>query len=263
MESTGAPQKKEGGKLNSNIWFSYHRQESFMYKCKFFCFNHAGGDSNIFMDWIKFDENIEVIPVEILGRRKRLREKCRTDFYRLTEDIAEQVIKDAEEDRIFVYGHSLGAILAFGVVSVLERTYHKNVEGLFVAGRFSPTDADPSPYRTRDGIDSLWKELVRIDDTAKPLLYNESFMKFYMPKVYSDYQLAEDYSYDGIPVHSPVYALCGNRDVLTRYGTMKNWSKVTNETFVYREFEGGHFFPYQESAEDVRKFIKESIRECI
>lgn len=249
--------------MNSNIWFPYKRRSDCSPGCKLFCFHHAGGDSNIFRDWIDLDKSIEVIPVEIPGRRKRIGEECRTDFAKLIDEIAIEVISNAKSDKIFIYGHSLGAILAFHLVGILENGYSKEVEGLFVAGREAPTDEDPSPYRTSMGINALKSELLRIGDTPKQLLDNEPFMDFYMPIVYSDYRLAEDYSYDGEIVNCPIYAMCGKNDVLTDFDIMKNWQQVTQKSFVLKEFEGGHFFAYQESSKAVKNFVIKHIRDSV
>ena len=97
--------------MNSNVWFPYKKRGDGNFDYKLFCFNHAGGDSNIFRDWIDFDESIEVMPIEIPGRRKRMGEKCSVDFAKLVDDIAREVILNAKSDRVFIYGHSLGAIL--------------------------------------------------------------------------------------------------------------------------------------------------------
>ena len=116
--------------MNSNVWFPYKKRGDGNFDYKLFCFNHAGGDSNIFRDWIDFDESIEVMPIEIPGRRKRMGEKCSVDFAKLVDDIAREVILNAKSDRVFIYGHSLGAILAFKLAVVLEKDYSKKVEGL-------------------------------------------------------------------------------------------------------------------------------------
>lgn len=247
--------------MNSNVWFPYKKRGDGNFDYKLFCFNHAGGDSNIFRDWIDFDESIEVMPIEIPGRRKRMGEKCSVDFAKLVDDIAREVILNAKSDRVFIYGHSLGAILAFELAVVLEKDYSKKVEGLFVAGRHAPTDEDPSPYRTTMGVNGLKSELLRLGDTPEQLLDNKPFMDFYLPIIYSDYKLAEDYSYGGEVVNCPIYAMCGKRDLLANFEMMKNWQQFTKKTFVLKDFEGGHFFAYDESSKDVKNFIIKNIKD--
>jgi surfactin synthase thioesterase subunit len=245
-----------------NVWFPY-KNENGERRCKLYCFNHAGGSSLIFKDWINLDESIEVIPVEIPGRRKRMSEKCRTDFQELINETAEQVLADAGADKVFVYGHSMGAVMAFSLAEILEKKYCKRVEGLFVAGRQAPADEDTSPYRTTMGMDSLRDELIRLGDTPKELLDDKTFMDFYLPVIYSDYKLSENYLYDGNNVSCPVYAMCGDTDISADIETMKRWQDYTNNTFSLMKFRGGHFFAYNESTEEVRKYIADHIKDSI
>ncbi len=245
--------------MKPNVWFPY-KTENNECNCKLYCFNHAGGSSLIFKDWINFDEKIEVIPIEMPGHRKRIGEKCRTDFSGLVGEVAEQVIADAAKDKVFIYGHSLGAALAFSLAETLENKYNKKVDGLFVAGRQAPADDDPSPYRTSMGMSSLKDELLRLGDTPKELLDDKQFMDFYLPIIFLDYKLSENYLYDGNTVNCPIYAMCGDMDALTDVEKMKNWQKVTKNTLDFKKFRGGHFFAYKESAEAVKKYIIHNIK---
>ena len=237
------------------MWFPYKTERNSSCRCKLFCFHHAGGSSLAFRDWIHLDSSIEVIPVELPGRGRRIREECRTDLAALMDEIGNEVIKEAKYDRVFLYGHSLGALLAFKLETVLENTYGKTAEGLFLSGRHAPGDQDPSPYTTDMGMQALKEELLRLGNTPGELLEDKSFLEYCMPIVFADYRLAEDFSGEEEKVNCPVCAMCGNTDDLAYAETVKNWCRITDKQFVFKEFQGGHFFVYKESPDEVKQCI--------
>ncbi len=246
-----------------NNWFPYEIDNK---KYKLICFNHAGGNSTIFKDWINWDEEVDVIPVEIPGRRRRIREECRTDFKGLVEDVSREIdrlrvkgILD-REGGIYIYGHSLGGALGFEVGKVLMDKYHFLVKALFIAGRHAPQDEDPTPYRTVMGIDKLKEELRRSGNTPEELLENDSFMSIFLPMIFADYQLHEDYKYDGRVIDCEIYTLSGSNDAEADINHMKNWETVTCKPLIQKEFIGGHFFAYEESSTEVKDFILNVIK---
>lgn len=246
-----------------NKWFPYEIGNK---KNKLICFNHAGGNSTIFKDWINWDEDLDVIPVEIPGRRRRMSEECRDDFKGLVEDISSQIdgLRKqgllSKEDGLYIYGHSLGGALGFEVGKVLMDKYNFLVKALFIAGRHAPQDEDPTPYRTSMGMDKLREELRRGGNTPEALLENDSFMKIFLPMIFADYRLHENYKYDGRSIDCEIYCLSGSKDTEADINHMKNWQEVTSKPLIQKEFKGGHFFAYEDSSKEVKDFILKVIK---
>lgn len=249
--------------MSNNPWFPYGIQKTDK-TYKLFCFNHAGGNTTVFQDWINMHESIDVIPVEIPGRRKRMSEKCETDFDKLTSDIAAQIYRKKGKSKIVLYGHSLGGAICFDVAKKMISIFGIFPAKLLIAGRHAPQDEDPTPYRTHMGIDKLKAELSRAGNTPDELLENESFMDVFMPMIFDDYRLHENYVFDGEPIDVPITAISGRLDVDANKDKMSRWKSVTTKTFRQKEFNGGHFFAYNESGADVKNFIIREILEiCI
>ncbi|MEI5926548.1 thioesterase II family protein [Bacillus sp. TD10] len=50
-------------------------------KIKLFCFHHAGGSSSAYYNWKDYlNKGIEIIPIELAGRGKRLKEPVYTSM---------------------------------------------------------------------------------------------------------------------------------------------------------------------------------------
>lgn len=215
-----------------------------------FCFHHAGGSARTFQGWRKTSE-ADFIPVELPGHGFRAREALCTDIRplaaRLAQAIAETVrARSSGFPGFSLFGHSLGAILAFCVADELVHNWRLRPEALYVAGRHAPQDEDPSPYRTHMGMAALERELRSLGHTPAELLENREFLDWMMPVLYSDYRLSESYVHRGIRIPVPIIAHWGNRDREAGPGQMCRWEAVTSGQFDIRGFEGDHFFPHQE-----------------
>ena len=64
-----------------------------MSKCQIFCLPYAGGSSLIYSDWrTLLSSHIEIVPIEMNGRGKRLVEPFYKDTQEAAEDILKQII---------------------------------------------------------------------------------------------------------------------------------------------------------------------------
>lgn len=241
-------------------WFPYNLKKSYK-PYKVFCFHHAGGSVSIFRNWLKFNPLVEIVPVEIPGRSIRIKESCITNFDELIKETSQAIVTQNSNDNrpTFIYGHSLGGIIAFQTTYVLRNSYNMDIKKLIVAGRHAPMDKDPVTYRSYMGIEKLKNELLRIGATPKALIENSDFAKIMLPMIFNDYKLHESYKYHGEVLDIPIVALSGKYDTDADFNHMKNWSKVTSSNFKQIEFKGGHFFPYEDTEKSVLKALLNEI----
>ena len=155
------------------------------------------GSIVVFNKWRNYSPSVDVIPVEIPGRGTRMEESCITDFETLIKQTTAALAGAYDGRPFFIYGHSLGAAVAFETACALQRTYNLKPEKLFVAGRHAPMDPDRSKYRCSMGIEALKADLLHLGMMDKDTLEDETFKEFFLPMIYKDYQLHEDYRYKG------------------------------------------------------------------
>ena len=227
---------------------------------KLFCFHHAGGSCIIFNKWKNLSPIVDVIPVEIPGHGIRMGEKCIVDFDQLVNILTKEVDRQCGDNNIYLYGHSLGAALAFEVAANLKKKYGRRVIKLFVAGRHPPYMNDPSEYRTSDGIEALKKDLLKLGMVTEDNIEDEVFKETFLPMIYADYRLHENYKYKGGIIDIPVVAFNGSDDGSAPKDVVAGWSRVTSSTFRQYQFYGGHFFPYNEREKDFLKTLLSEIK---
>lgn len=221
---------------------------------KMFCLPHAGGSATVYTKWKKYlDENIELQPVELSGRGSRMNEPLYSSLNEAIDDAAE-VIKSkiySEEDYI-IYGHSMGAAIAYEVCCKFLKDNIKLPKNLFLSGRQCPfIDRDVEEiYKLND--EEFEKYILSLDGTPKEVFQDKELSKIFVPIIRSDYKNIETFKSINkttvLPL--PITVLNGCKDDLTDE-EINGWSKFTNKEFKRFDFDGGHFFLHDKISEVV------------
>ena len=102
---------------------------------RLFCLPHAGGGGVSFHSWQKaLGPTLHVCSVVPPGRETRLSEPARTDFDELLVEMTE-ALRPWLDMPFAIFGHSMGALLAFEWVRRLEREQGPQPVHLIVTGR--------------------------------------------------------------------------------------------------------------------------------
>src|SRR5262245_9466652 len=100
-----------------------------------YCLPCAGAAASIYRAWRESaPPRLEIVPVELPGRGRRFREAAFTEVAPLLAELAPQIERDAGERPTAVFGHSMGAVIAFE----LARALGPRVRRLFVSGSSAP-----------------------------------------------------------------------------------------------------------------------------
>lgn len=223
---------------------------------RLFCFSYAGGGASAYRLWLK-DSAISVIPVQLPGRENRMREEPLQSM----DDIVEQVAKMLYpyiHMPYALFGHSLGARIAFEIVRHMRKKKWPLPSHLFVSGSRAPEIPEPSPLHNLDE-DSFFRELARYEGTPKMLLENKELRKIFLPMLKADFTVDETYIYqeeEALPI--PISAFYGSEDREASYEEVLGWKRQTNATFLVHEIPGKHFFVTQE-APRLLNHIKEDL----
>src|SRR5689334_14765630 len=103
--------------MNNGDWFETGRGNT-RAPCRLFCIPHVGGTAAAFRGWANALPDMEVRPVQVPGREKRLREKPFSQLLPLVQAMAEALPCDKP---FAVFGHSMGALLTFELARELRR----------------------------------------------------------------------------------------------------------------------------------------------
>lgn len=210
-------------------------------KAVMFCFPFAGGGASAFYHWNDyFQEIITICPIQLPGREERILEKPYKDMKNLIHDLF-RLIEPYSGHRIILFGHSMGAKLAYEIAGKLESS-KRSVMRLIVSGSRVPSAAETHPLHELPD-DQFIAALARFDGTPKELLGNKELLEFFLPMLRADFTMDETYSKAvHEPLSCPITAFGGTRDREADPKAVREWQYYTKSDFSCRIFEGGHFF---------------------
>lgn len=210
-------------------------------RLRLFCFPYAGGSSAAFREYSGPGwEDIEVCPVQLPGRDKRLWEPPFDRIGPLVETLAEVL----PFDRPFaLFGHSMGALVSFELARLLRRQRRVGPAQLFASGCSAPQVRETKMRRHLMPQQQLIDELRRLGGTPEEVLRDTALMELISPTIRADFAIADAYEYrPEDPLGCPISAFGGKQDPELRQEQLQAWSEQTSNSFTFLMFPGDHFF---------------------
>lgn len=223
-------------------------------KTLLFCLPHAGGSAFFYQplaaalpDWLHF------VPLELPGRGRRAGEPLCSDFDRLTDDALLQMEKTLEEmgaARIVLFGHSMGALLAYSLAERLQQAPPSLLclsapplpytLGHSDEGKAKPVSTLPSRQ--------LFSLLGELGGLPADVLSEPELISYIEPIIRSDFAALEHARPPlGRPLDVPFLLLGGEADKCS--GSLYRWGARTTQSCRIRQFPGEHFYLLQHWAE--------------
>jgi surfactin synthase thioesterase subunit len=203
------------------------------------CFPHAGGSASYYFPVSRaLAPSVEVLAVQYPGRQDRRAEPGITSIGELTERIAP--LLGADPRPLALFGHSMGATLAFEVARELERSGTEPLV-LFVSGRRPPVvpRRDVVPMTDAD----LLAEIRKLDGTDSRVYADVDIRAMALAAVRTDYTAAGSYEYEpGRPLRTPIEVHVGDSDPKVTVAEAERWQECTTGGFECTVYPGGHFY---------------------
>jgi medium-chain acyl-[acyl-carrier-protein] hydrolase len=210
---------------------------------RLFCFPYAGASSVVFREWPAYlPRYVEVCPVQLTGRGRRLKEELYTRMPPLVHAAAEALQPYLDKPFVF-FGHSLGALIGFEIARWLRNRGRPEPLHLVVSGRRAPQlpSTEPTTYNLPEA--EFIEDLRRLNGTPHEVLGNVELMALTIPLLRADFQLAQTYTYtDEPPLNCSITAFSGLEDEKGKREHMEEWRKQTTASFSLRMFPGDHFY---------------------
>jgi surfactin synthase thioesterase subunit len=185
---------------------------------------------------------VEVLPARLPGREGRFEEEPITAFPRLLSLLAVEVERFLDAP-FALFGHSLGALVAFELARLLRQRGSPAPVALLVAGRAAPHLPFPSPlYQlpAKQFLAAIQERYGAFDDEIQR---DEDLLARFEPVLRADFTLFDTYRYvEGEPLDCPITVFGGSRDPRTPEPALRAWERHTANEFTWRLFPGGHFF---------------------
>ncbi|SDP35615.1 thioesterase II family protein [Actinacidiphila guanduensis] len=219
---------------------------------RLYCFPHAGASAAVYQPWAaEMPATVELIAVQYPGRAHRYREAPPEDMATLVQGIRDALAEDIRGPYA-LFGHSMGAAVAFETVRALRDAHVPEPMHLFLSGR-TPTGTglpDGQPLKSPQDALSL---LRRLGGTPPELLEDEEARALLLAAFTADWQLMRAYRHTAPepPLGCPVTAMAGAQDPITDITDAAAWATVTTGPFHLLVFPGDHFYLAKRSHEVV------------
>jgi len=221
-------------------WFRCYRPRR-PHDVRLFCFPHAGGSASSYRPLAALmPEAVEVHSAQYPGREDRLTAPLISDMDEIAAQLADAV-GELGEGPFALFGHSLGAAIAYEVTLLLERRGMRPVH-LIVSGREPPQHAKLGCVHLQ-GEDGLRAELMRVSDSNRHLIDDPELWNLVRPIIENDYRLVETYRprLDRV-VQCNMTAFVGDADSDVTPEEAADWKSVAGGKFDLRVFPGDHFY---------------------
>lgn len=207
------------------------------------CLPHAGAGTSTFYTWRTVaPEGLEVYPVSLPGRERRMFEKPYVNVHEAVDGIAAELTPVFSDGTpLVLFGHCLGALLAYE----LARRLHAAdipVRHLLVSGTPGPR------YVMTRRITGLPDEefMDRVEEIAgyrDDALADPEMRELMLPTLRADVQMQEQYQprrTDRLPVR--LTALRGEGDSTVSVAEISQWHEATSAQFAAVELPGPHMY---------------------
>jgi medium-chain acyl-[acyl-carrier-protein] hydrolase len=233
---------------NSKLWFPVLRP-AINARLRVFCFPYAGGSASAYARWSdRLPAGVDVRPVQLPGRWNRLREPPLTRFDDVVRAIGE--VLPAHLDRPFaLFGHSMGALLAFELVRYLRERELPQPLHLFVSGHRAPQIPDDHLPVSDLNDEEFINRLREYNGTPGEVLSRPELMKVLLPAIRADFSVCRSYTYvPGAPLGCPLTVFGGADDRESANGQLDAWSIHTIARSTVYRFPGDHFYIHSAEA---------------
>ena len=209
-----------------------------------YCFSHAGRGASMYAQWrTALGPNVEVCPVQLPGREERFAEPPARRMRMLVDGFLEAVGRELASAPFALFGHSMGAALAYEVARQLREDPARQPRLLIVSGAQSP-HANARRKRLHDLPEPrLLDELRRWNGTPERVLRDPELLEIVLPIIRADLEVLETYNVaDDYLLRCDVLALAGTHDPSVSPIAMSHWRDYTRGAFDLHVVAGDHFF---------------------
>jgi len=232
-----------------------------MNKICLYCLPFAGGNSYSYrpLQNILNDTAVQLSPLELPGRGKRIREKLLIELNALAVDAFQQLAQQNLTQPYALFGHSMGALLVYLVTHQLIALRLPLPTHLFVSGHRAPSQSRRLSLKHNLPKTEFIAMLHRLGGCPVEILQDAELIDFFEPVLRSDLQAAELYQYHPrLPLPIPMTVLFGSTEQEVNYQEAAAWQQETIYPLTINEIAGGHFFIFEQTSQ-IKQIILQTL----
>jgi surfactin synthase thioesterase subunit len=202
----------------------------------------AGGGVGVYRTWqAALGDGVEVVPIHLPGRERRMAEKPHLSMDALLAELVPAVVGLADRPTA-IFGHSMGAAIGWELALRLE-SVSRPLTRLIVSARRAPTTKPPMPPMFALSDARLIEETERRYGLLPAILRDHpALLATFLPTLRADLQLLETSRPSVDTITAPITAMWASQDHSTPLDAVTPWAERTHGTFEAVEVPGGHFW---------------------
>lgn len=206
----------------------------------------AGASAVMYLRWRRrLPSWVQIQPIELPGRGGRLYEAPETTFETLV-DLLSAELETYPSQRYAFFGHSMGALLAFGIAHSLYKRKRLLPIALLLSACAAPSRQDWRRYADKNTDASLIVDLRKQNGTPEEVFESAELLSMTLSLMRTDYRVCGSFRYKKLtPLPIPMHVFGGRTDEIHE-SKLEAWQCESSADFSLDLFEGGHFFLRQQ-----------------
>ncbi|MFD7054928.1 alpha-hydroxy-acid oxidizing protein [Streptomyces mirabilis] len=204
------------------------------------CFPHGAGTAHAFTGLSgALPDDVELLAVQYPGREDRRAEPFAEDIAVLAAGAADALAPYADRP-LFLLGHSMGALVAFEAVRLLEQ--RSAVARLFVSAARPPSKDWEEPDLDAVGDEVLVDQLRHLGGVPEALLRDPDFLAEVLRMARADCRAVRRYGCaEDVSLTTPLTVLLAEADPKNTLDQVRGWTCHTTAETSVEIHSGGHF----------------------
>ncbi|HYC61333.1 MAG TPA: alpha/beta fold hydrolase [Thermoanaerobaculia bacterium] len=229
---------------------------------RLFCFPYAGGGATVYRPWVRAaPAGVQIRAVELPGRETRMFAEPFRSMDALIPALLGELRAQLEAP-FALFGHSMGALIAFELTRALRRTRAPQPARLFLSAHRAPHLRNRRPAIHDLRGDAFWAALRRLGGTPEEVFAHRDLMELVEPTLRADFELCERYQFTGEdPLDVPLTLFGGTEDPNVSELELLAWQEHTRAGVRLKMFAGQHLFLQHSHAAVLREVLDDLSRE--
>lgn len=229
--------------MGQSPWFPYVRRRPGA-RVRLFCLPHAGGSAGFFRPWFGlFPEWVDVFPVQPPGRETRIRETPHLAVADYARELS-GALGELLELPYVIFGHSMGAIVGFELVRLLERLDRPLPRELVLSAHQPPHGSAKKGHFADQDEQTILSRLREHGGTPDEVLNHRELRELVIGTLRADSTVLRDYRPDlaAPPLQTPLTPFGATDDPEVSPQELAEWARYSVHPRPPQIFEGGHFY---------------------
>ncbi|MFG2229841.1 thioesterase II family protein [Streptomyces sp. NPDC048723] len=207
------------------------------------CLPFAGAGASFYLSWRSLGvEGVDVRPLQLPGRERLIDQDPYTNVQAAADGLLAAALEAAGAGPVAVFGHSLGAILAYELAHRIADHGANELVHLFVSGSQGPWNGRTERATGLDD-DAFLARVQEFAGYTHPAFDIPEMRELLLPTLRADVEMHETY----VPTSerklaAPITSIRGVDDHLVSADAADHWRDATSATFTAVDVSGDHMY---------------------